>query len=83
MSSRYVIPATYWLDYSDRHPVDADHQMAVEIKVSGSRATIEANEEQREYLLGDAKFYADTTAHDTEWLTLIRGARRTVQILSQ
>lgn len=81
-TTTYTIPATYWDDYSDRSPVDSWDQMAVEVSRSGSRVTITATPEQREYLLGDARFYADPTAHDTDWPTLTRGAKRVVEILT-
>lgn len=80
-TTTYTIPATYWDDYSDRNPVDSWDQMVVEVSRSGSRVTITATPEQREYLLGDAKFYADGNTDDTP-RAVITGAKRVVEILT-
>ena len=74
-----TIPATYWDDYSDRQAVDEPSQMAVEVKRSGSRVTIEADPVQLRYLKGDADFYAGGNTDDTP-AAVLRGAKRVVDL---
>lgn len=79
MSHQITIPARYWDDYGDRAPVDDESQMAVELKRAGNRVTIGADAVQLEYLLGDAKFYAEGNTDDTP-PAVVRGARRVVEL---
>lgn len=72
-----TIPATYWDDYSERSPVDAQDQMALEVRRAGNRVTIEANKVQLKYLKSDAAFYAEDNTDDTPQ-SVIRGAKRVV-----
>jgi hypothetical protein len=76
---KLTIPARYWDDYSERSPVDHPEQMAEEVSRSGSRVTIEACPMQLQYLLGDARFYAEGNTDDTP-AAVIRGARRVVEM---
>lgn len=80
--AQLTIPATYWEDYSDRNAVDDPSQMAVEVRRSGNRVTIEANAQQLLYLRSDAAFYAEGNTDDTP-PAVIRGAKRVVEICSQ
>ena len=74
-----TIPATYWDDYSERQAVDSPEQMAVEVRRVGSRVTVDANEIQLAYLMGDAAFYAQGNTDDTP-RAVVSGAKRTVAI---
>lgn len=76
---RLTIPAAYWDDYSGRCPVDSPEQMAEEVSRAGSRVTIEADQVQLQYLVGDAKFYAEGNTDDTP-RAVVRGARRVVEL---
>lgn len=77
--TRLTIPAIYWEDYSERHPVERPSQMAIEVRRAGNRVTIEANAEQLECLHGDAAFYAEGNTDGT-WPAVIRGAKRVVDL---
>lgn len=74
-----TIPATYWDDYSERSPIDDPAQMAVEVKRSGNRVTIEANAVQLMYLKSDAEFYAQGNTDDTP-MAVLRGAKRVAEL---
>lgn len=76
-----TIPAAYWDDYSERHPVDAPSQMASEVKRSGRRVIIEANAVQLQYLKGDADFYAGGNT-DNSPAAVLRGAKRVAEVCS-
>ena len=73
--ARLIIPASYWDDYSERSPVDAQDQMAVEVERAGNRVTIDVNAIQLKYLKGDADFYAQGNTDDTP-VAVLRGAKR-------
>lgn len=81
MRQQFTIPATYWDDYSERNPVDSPDQMAQELRRSGNRVTVVADEDQLKYLLGDAMFYAEGNSDDTP-PAVVRGARRVVELCS-
>lgn len=72
-----TIPATYWDDYSERCSVDAQHQLALEVRRAGNRVTIQANDVQLKYLKSDAAFYAEGNTDNTPH-SVIRGAKRVV-----
>lgn len=76
-----TIPATYWDDYSERSPVDEPAQMAVEIKRSGNRVTIEAGWIQLVYLKSDAEFYAQGNT-DGSPSAVVNGAKRVAELCS-
>lgn len=81
MTQQLTIPLRYWEDYSDRQAVDEPDQMAIEVKRAGNRVTIAVDQVQLDYLLSDAKFYAEGNTDDTP-AAVIRGARRVVEICS-
>lgn len=76
-----TIPAAYWDDYSERSPVDEPSQMALEVKRSGNRVTIEADAIQLKYLQGDADFYAQGNT-DGSPAAVLRGAKRVAEVCS-
>lgn len=82
MSTRTIkIPASYWDDFSERAPVDKPHQLPTEVARSGSRVTIEIDDEQAVFLLGDALFYSEGETDDTP-RSVLRGAKRVVELLN-
>lgn len=80
--ARLTIPATYWDDYSERQAVDDPSQMAVEVKRSSNRVTIEADPIQLQYLKADADFYAQGNTDDTP-AAVLRGAKRVAELCAE